>query len=279
MTGLENIYFNGTVMGLLKEEVDEKLDDILSFADIGDFINQPVKIYSSGMFVRLAFAVAINNDPDIFIVDEALAVGDDLFQRKCFARIERLINDGKTFLLVSHNMLTINQFCDRSLLIDSGEILLQGISKQVTAQYERLIFSQPTDRAFIRDEIKKMNNENLPSIPHEKDISVLKYEEPGCIPTKAFVENATKDNNDEKPYFRPDFLSKSAIEYKSYDVLFDDIHFETMFGEKVNFLVLNEEYLFSYKVKFNINADNVSFGMSFRTPTGVIIGEEHLFDE
>ena len=122
-TGLENIYLNGTMIGFTKEEIDARLDDILSFADIGDFIHQPVKMYSSGMFVRLAFAVAINIDPEILIVDEALSVGDVFFQAKCYHKFEEFKNQGKTILIVSHDLSSISKYCDKVVLLNKGQML------------------------------------------------------------------------------------------------------------------------------------------------------------
>ena len=116
-TGLENVRLNAAVLGLKRREIEAKLDDVLAFADIGDFIDQPVKLYSSGMVVRLAFAVQAHIDPSILIVDEALAVGDELFQKKCFARLENLKKQGTSILLVSHSCSQINQHCDQVLLL------------------------------------------------------------------------------------------------------------------------------------------------------------------
>ena len=120
-TGIENIYLNGTMIGFSREEIDRKLDDILAFADIGDFVHQPVKTYSSGMFVRLAFAVAINIDPEILIVDEALSVGDVFFQSKCYRKFEEFKRDGKTILFVSHDLSAISRYCDRAVLLNQGD--------------------------------------------------------------------------------------------------------------------------------------------------------------
>ena len=119
-SGLENVYLNGTMIGFTREEIDKKLDDILAFADIGDFIHQPVKTYSSGMFVRLAFAVAINIEPEILIVDEALSVGDVFFQAKCYKKFEDFKKMGKTILFVSHDLGSISKYCDRVVLRDDG---------------------------------------------------------------------------------------------------------------------------------------------------------------
>ena len=119
-TGIENIFLNGTMLGYTEEEMKAKLDDIIAFAEIGDFINQPVKTYSSGMFARLAFAVAINVDPDILIVDEALSVGDIFFQSKCYRKFNDLKEAGKTILFVSHDMGSVIKYCERCLLINKG---------------------------------------------------------------------------------------------------------------------------------------------------------------
>jgi ABC-type polysaccharide/polyol phosphate transport system ATPase subunit len=134
-TGLENIYLNGTIMGYTRDEMDRKLDDILSFADIGEFVQQPVKTYSSGMFVRLAFAVAINVDPDILIIDEALSVGDMRFQQKCFRKIDEF-RESKTILFVSHDLTTINKYCDRTIWINEGRLLADGSPKEVAKKYQ-----------------------------------------------------------------------------------------------------------------------------------------------
>ena len=138
-TGLENVRLNAAVLGLKEREIEEKLDDILAFADIGEFLYQPVKLYSSGMVVRLAFAVQAHIDPSILIVDEALAVGDELFQKKCFSRLENLKQLGTSILLVSHSCSQINQHCDQVLLLNKGRQQLSGDPHYVTAMYQRLI--------------------------------------------------------------------------------------------------------------------------------------------
>jgi len=133
--GIENIYMNGTIMGYSKEEMDAKLDSIISFADIGDFIYQPVKTYSSGMFVRLAFAVAINVDPEVLIIDEALSVGDIKFQQKCYRKIEEFKLD-KTVLFVSHDLIAVNKFCDRTIWLNDGVIIQDGEPFEVSKKYQ-----------------------------------------------------------------------------------------------------------------------------------------------
>lgn len=141
-TGIENIYMNGTMMGYSRKEMDEKLQDILDFADIGEFIHQPVKTYSSGMFVRLAFAVAINIDPEILIVDEALAVGDVFFQAKCYHKFEEFKKMGKTILFVSHDLTSIAKYCDRVILLNKGVKLAEGSPRDMVNMYKKLLVHQ-----------------------------------------------------------------------------------------------------------------------------------------
>lgn len=141
-TGLENIYLNGTMIGFSKEEIDAKLQDILDFAEIGEFVNQPVKTYSSGMFVRLAFAVAINIDPEILIVDEALSVGDVFFQTKCYRKFDEFKKMGKTILFVSHDLSSIAKYCDRVILLNKGEKLGEGPCKQMIDAYKQVLVGQ-----------------------------------------------------------------------------------------------------------------------------------------
>src|SRR6185312_15475254 len=152
-TGRENVLLSGLVYGISEAEIRAKYDEILEFSGIGQFIDQPVKTYSSGMYVRLAFAVAINVSPDILVVDEALAVGDEAFQRKCLARIEAIRDAGATVLFVSHSAGTVVELCDRAILLDQGEMLMQGTPKEVVTTYQKLLYA-PADRAeHVRQEI------------------------------------------------------------------------------------------------------------------------------
>lgn len=141
MSGIENIYLNGTVMGYTKEQMDKRVDAIIAFADIGDFVYQPVKMYSSGMFARLAFSVAINVDPDILIIDEALSVGDMAFQNKCFERMNDFIKNNKSILFVSHSLSAIRLLCDKVAWLESGKLVEYGDTKSVTQNYERATYS------------------------------------------------------------------------------------------------------------------------------------------
>ena len=144
-SGLENVYLNGSMIGFSREEIDAKLQSILDFADIGEFIHQPVKTYSSGMFVRLAFAVAINIDPEILIVDEALSVGDVFFQAKCYRKFEEFKEMGKTILFVSHDLSSIGKYCDRVVLHNKGEKLAEGGAKEMVNLYRRVLVNQYDD--------------------------------------------------------------------------------------------------------------------------------------
>lgn len=157
-TGIENVYLNGTMIGFTKEEIDARLDDILAFADIGDFINQPVKTYSSGMFVRLAFAVAINIDPEILIVDEALAVGDVFFQSKCYHKFEEFKKQGKTILFVSHDLGSISKYCDRAILLNKGHKVAENTPKEIIDIYKKILVNQYDEDA---GEKEKPSIENI----------------------------------------------------------------------------------------------------------------------
>lgn len=141
-TGIENVYLNGMMMGFTNEEIDAKLQDILDFADIGDFVNQPVKTYSSGMFVRLAFAVAINIEPEILIVDEALSVGDVFFQAKCYKKFDEFKEQGKTILFVSHDLGSIVKYCDKVILLNKGVKMDEGTPKDMVSLYKRVLLGQ-----------------------------------------------------------------------------------------------------------------------------------------
>ena len=144
-TGMENIYLNGKIMGFTREEMDRRVPEIKQFAGIGDFINQPVKNYSSGMFARLAFAVAINVDPDVLIVDEALSVGDIFFQTKCYHKFDEFRKQGKTILFVSHDLSSVIKYCDRCLLLNRGEQVAVGPCKEVVDIYRKIMVERYQD--------------------------------------------------------------------------------------------------------------------------------------
>ena len=170
-TGIENVYLNGTMMGFSKEEIDARLQDILDFADIGDFVHQPVKAYSSGMFVRLAFAVAINIDPEILIVDEALSVGDVFFQAKCYRKFEEFKKMGRTILFVSHDLSSISRYCDRVVLLNKGVKLEEGSPKQMVDMYKQLLVGQDPVKKEEKETARENWNEKFQVNPIEKGSS------------------------------------------------------------------------------------------------------------
>jgi ABC-type polysaccharide/polyol phosphate transport system ATPase subunit len=139
LTGRENVFLSGSILGMRRAEIVAKLDQIIDFADIGDFIDAPVKWYSSGMYVRLGFAIAAHLDPQILLVDEALAVGDEAFQRKCHDRISSLLEAGKTIIFISHDLLSVERLCDRALLMQHGRVALDGSPAEVVAAYRRAV--------------------------------------------------------------------------------------------------------------------------------------------
>lgn len=171
-TGIENIYLNGTMMGYSKEEMKKKLDSIVDFADIGDFIYQPVKTYSSGMFARLAFAVAINIEPEILIVDEALSVGDVFFQNKCYKKFEELREKNITVIFVSHDIGTVKQLCSRVLWIEHGKQQMVGDSVEVCNEYSNSILAKRAK------EYERNNTERLKeSVTIAKELALEDYPE------------------------------------------------------------------------------------------------------
>ncbi len=161
LTGRENIYINGAIMGMGKKEIDRKFDEIIEFADIGDFIDAPLKHYSSGMFVRLGFAVAINSVPDILLVDEILAVGDIGFQRKCFEKIKGLKKKGASVILVSHNMYSVEGFCDTALVLNNGNVISYSDDiANAVAFYEKTVLRKNAESLSNEQAIKKTSFKN-----------------------------------------------------------------------------------------------------------------------
>jgi len=170
-TGLENLKFYNSILGIDEAKMEESLEETIAFADIGEFIDQPFKIYSSGMQSRLAFAAAVQVDPDILIVDEVLAVGDETFKRKCFKKINEFLNMDKTVLLVSHSIHTINQFCTRAILLDENKIIDDGTPKNITQHYYQTIYQNNSEsKTQSSYKSKEPEGKKLPSI-HRTDYS------------------------------------------------------------------------------------------------------------
>ena len=254
-TGKENIYLYGALLGLSKKEIDNKYEDILSFADIGEFVDQPIKTYSSGMSVRLAFAVAINVDPDILVVDEALAVGDELFQRKCFSKIESIKQNGATILFVSHSGGMVIELCDKAILIDAGEKLTEGEPKKIIGAYQKLLYAPAEKRLHFRDLIKSENYLLSDSI----DKPSMEFPEPK--PDQIIQES-----------YDASLIPTSTIEYASQGAVIKDAHLELLSGERVNNLVSGKKYNYVYLVEFSKAIDNVRFGMLIKTISGFELG-------
>ena len=259
-TGRENVYLNGTVLGLTRVQIEEKLESILSFAEIGEFIDRPVKTYSSGMYIRLAFAVAIHVEPDLLVVDEALSVGDEAFQRKCFARIERLREGGCTVLFVSHAAGTVIELCDRAILLDGGELLADGKPKAVISRYQKMLYAPAEKVAELRGQLKL---ERVTGEPLDSKSSVLEVNQ------SAKMDNPSNDDSD--AYFDEGLLSQSEVTYPARGVVIHDPHLETLSGRRVNVVNPGERYAYTYRVEFESGAAAVRFGMLIKTLTGVEI--------
>ena len=258
-TGRENVYMNAAVLGLSNEEIDSRFDAIAAFAEIGDFIEQPVKTYSSGMMVRLAFAVAINVDPEILIVDEALSVGDELFQRKCFSRIEAIRAKGATILFVSHAGSTIIELCDRAVLMDAGEKLMVGVPKQIVGRYQKLLYAPAAMHEMIREQIRRM------------DERAVGYTTAAEVPV-CQNESAVDHRQEQQESFDPHLKPSSTIEYESHGAYIDSPTVLTLAGQRVNNLVRGKTYRYAYTVHFTKGASNVRFGMLIKTISGVELG-------
>jgi lipopolysaccharide transport system ATP-binding protein len=260
-TGRENVYMNGAVLGLSKEEIDNCFDEITEFSEIGDFIDQAVKTYSSGMFVRLAFSVAINANPEILVVDEALSVGDELFQRKCFSRIEAIRASGATILFVSHSGGQIVELCDKAILLDGGECIAIGEPKLIVGRYQKLLYVPAEKRNFVREQIR---NENLELI----DANIYLQQSTLDIDQNEELENLQQLVES----FDPNLNPTSTIEYESYGAFIDSPMIKTLEGEGVNNLKRGRFYIYTYNVLFTKNASNVRFGMLIKTTTGIELG-------
>lgn len=261
-SGRENVYMNGALLGLGHEEITTRFDEITAFAEIGDFIEQPVKTYSSGMVVRLAFAVAIHVEPQILIVDEALSVGDELFQRKCFSRIEAIRASGATILFVSHSGGTVVELCDKAILLDAGELLAVGAPKQMVGRYQKLLYAPPEKRESIRNEIKhhQENSEILGKTP-----TVMHVSHPESISSLPLVHELPD-------YYDPGLKPSSTLSYESYGAYIEEPAIYTLSGEPVNYLTRGKTYRYRYHVRFDQAASNVRFGMLIKTLSGVELG-------
>ena len=258
-TGRENVFLNGSILGVGHAEMEAKFDGIVAFADIGEFIDQPVKTYSSGMYVRLAFAVAIHVDPEILVIDEALSVGDEAFQRKCFARIDAIRNAGATVLFVSHAAGTVVDLCDRAILLDQGELIAEGTPKHVVGQYQKLLNASTDSRSALRDQIKQT---------HTGDLARTTSPLASAVPT----QEAPLPQASQEAYWEEGLVSQTTVLYEDRGAELQDPHLQTIDGRRVNVLVAGEEYTYCYRVKLQRTCTSVRCGMMIRTVTGVDLG-------
>ena len=231
--GIENVYLNGTMMGFTEEEITAKLDDILAFADIGDYVYQPCKTYSSGMFVRLAFAVAINIDPEILIVDEALSVGDVFFQAKCYHKFEEFKKMGKTIVFVSHDLSSIQKYCDRVILLNKGEKLGEGLARDMIDAYKQVLVGQYQ----IAD--------NEETLLDDEDIRALAAEAAGHNP--------------------------QLLEYGTKEAEIFDYYVTDEKGVRTTAIVKGTTFTIHYKVKFNVDKPAPIFTYKFKNARGTEI--------
>ncbi|MEC0171191.1 ABC transporter ATP-binding protein [Paenibacillus graminis] len=208
-TGKENIYLNGLMMGYSREKMEEKIDSVIEFADIGDFIDQPVKLYSSGMFARLAFAVSINVEPDILIVDEALAVGDTRFQTKCIDKMKELKKSGTTILFVSHASEQVKRFCNKAVWIKDGKVAAQGDSSEIVDLYED----------FMRNDVEIAERKIENQLPE----AALQMDSDFVLPANPDVLGLITDVKINKTSFRTFEEVIVEIEYEIYEEIIEDL--------------------------------------------------------
>lgn len=258
-TGRENVYLNGSILGVGRGEMDAKFDAIVAFADIGEFIDQPVKTYSSGMYVRLAFAVAVHVEPEILVIDEALAVGDEGFQRKCFARIDAIRDAGATVLFVSHAAGTVVDLCDRAILLDQGELIAEGTPKHVVGQYQKMLHAPPERVGDLRAQIKAMHRSDARLSPRASDPAHAPCQSPAQEPAL-------------EAYWQEGLDPPAVISYVDRGAEIKDPHLQTLDGRRVNVLVPGDEYTYCYRVQLLRTCTGVRCGMMIRTVTGIDLG-------
>lgn len=235
-TGLENIYLNGTMVGYSKEEIDKKVKEIVEFAEIGEFIDRPVKTYSSGMFARLAFAVAINVDPDILIVDEALSVGDIFFQAKCYRKFNEFKERNKTIIFVSHDLSSVLKYCDRCLLLNKGKQVSLGKSKEVVDIYRKILVNQ-----YDEDEKEVTSEEQVQSSPE----------------TELWKDRIT---------LNPNYIEYGEKQGEIVDVgVFDEN------GNLTNSIYKGNSFTIKMKISFNENLENPIFAYTIKDLKGTEI--------
>ncbi len=248
-SGRENVYLNASLLGLTESETHACYEEIVAFSGIGDFIDQPISTYSSGMVVRLAFAVQVQIQPDILVVDEALAVGDEAFQRKCYQRLDELKARGVAVLFVTHDAGTVVQICDRVILLDGGRKLLEGPPKPLVSLYQKLLFASPEAREGIIEDIRSG--------------TALSAKSPTVKPEPGF---------DGKPAYDPELVSPDTLDYSERGAAISEVHLVDQQGERVNLLNQGQHYRLRYRADFFGAAGQVGFGMMIKTVSGMELG-------
>ena len=258
-TGIENIYMNGTMMGFSKEQMDAKLPEILEFADIGDFVHQPVKTYSSGMFVRLAFALAINVEPEILIVDEALSVGDVFFQAKCYRRMEEIRKTGTTILMVTHDMGSVIKYCDKVILLNKGEFLAEGPAGEMVDLYKKILAGRMDD--LEADLAKRLDSNFSDMMELNNDINKTHAKEyHGLMKEKISIN----PNKTEYGDGRAEIYDLGLLDSK---------------GELTNLLLKGEEFTIREKIRFNANIESPIFTFTIKDKKGTeLSGTNTMFE-
>lgn len=265
MTGLENIYLNNIINSIPEPETKKQVDQIVKFAELGDFIHQPLKTYSSGMKARLAFALAINMHPNILIIDEALSVGDAAFQRKCFAKMEQIRKSGATILFVSHSETSILSFCNRVIWIANGTKVLDGNPKLVTSLYLKHI-NKPIKTDLIRQEYEGLvlpvsENPEIPLVNHSKVIN-----------DKSINHIVSGKEDIDLSSFNPNLKSTSIIEYEQKGAQIVNAKVTDLKGNEVNILEHGKQYYFNYRVKISHPLYQVKLGFLLKQKNGQAIG-------
>jgi lipopolysaccharide transport system ATP-binding protein len=259
-TGRENVRLNATLLGRSDAQIRDRMDAIIAFADIGPFFDRAVRSYSSGMYARLAFSVAIHTDPDILVVDETLAVGDEAFNRKCFSRIEAIKRGGATILFATHSATLVVELCDRAILMDDGERLLTGEPKEVIGRYHRLLYAKPSEVPAIREEIRRFDAGGDTSAdeaePLERTASA-----PGATARIGLHGR-----------FDPKLRSESTVEYPAHGARIHSPQILDRSGDAVNVLLAGRTYVYTYDVAFEEDAFEVRFGMMLKVVSGVEVG-------
>lgn len=234
--GIENVYLNGTMMGFSQKEIDKRLPDILEFADIGEYVYQPVKTYSSGMFVRLAFAVAINIDPEILIVDEALSVGDVFFQSKCYHKFDEFKKAGKTIIFVSHDLSSISKYCDRVMVLNKGDKVAEGSPKEMIDVYKQILVGQYAEDRKDAFEETGEHHELLEYGSGEARIEDYYITDSNNLKTTAILKGSDFtihmrvrfEQDVEKPIFAYKFVNPKGIEITGTNTMFEKAFLENV---------------------------------------------------